>query len=148
MPKYPARIEGRHGDYVLRFRDVPEAITGAATVEEAQALAVDCLVSAMDFYFADRKPVPAPSAPQTGDLLVSLPLSIAAKTLLLNRMLETRTTAAELARRLGTTPQSVNRLVNLHHATKIDALAAAVEALGAELQVGLATVRERRERAG
>lgn len=137
MSKYPARIEGTPGDYVLTFRDIPEAITGGATVEEVKALAVDCLVSAMDFYIEDRKPVPAPSQAQPDDLLVALPVSIAAKTLLLNRMLETRTTAADLARKLGTTPQSVNRLMNLHHTTKIDTLADAIHALGAELEVGI-----------
>lgn len=139
MPmKYPARIEGKPGDYVMTFADIPEAITGGSTLEEVNANAVDCLVTAMDFYFEDRKAVPAPTAPEAGDVLVELPASVSAKTLLLNRMLETRTTPAELARRMGTTPQSVNRLVNLHHATKIDTLADAVRALGANLEIRIA----------
>jgi len=92
----------------------------------------------MDFYFEDRKAVPAPTAPKAGEVLVELPASVSAKTLLLNRMLETRTTPAELARRMGTTPQTVNRLVNLHHATKIDTLAEAVRALGANLEIRIA----------
>ncbi|MBO9741455.1 MULTISPECIES: type II toxin-antitoxin system HicB family antitoxin [Xanthomonas] len=135
--KFPARIEGTQGDFVLTFRDIPEAITGGATVEEVQALALDCLVTAMDFYFDDRRLVPAPSTPVEDEFLVSLPVSIATKALLLNRMIETKTTPAELARRLGTTPQTVNRLVNLHHTTKIDTLADAIQALGADLEVGI-----------
>lgn len=136
--KYPARVEGKPGDYVMTFRDIPEAITGGSTLDEVRANAVDCLVTAMDFYFEDRKAVPAPSAPKAGEFLVELPASVSAKTLLLNRMLETRTTPAELARRMGTTPQTVNRLVNLHHATKIDTLAEAVRALGADLEIRIA----------
>ncbi len=139
MPmKYPARIEGKSGDYVMTFRDIPEAITGGSTLDEVRANDVDCLVTAMDFYFEDRKAVPAPTAPKAGEVLVELPASVSAKTLLLNRMLETRTTPAELARRMGTTPQTVNRLVNLHHATKIDTLAEAVRALGASLEIRIA----------
>ena len=136
--KYPARVEGEPGDYVMTFRDIPEAITGGSTLDEVRANAVDCLVTAMDFYFEDRKAVPAPTAPKAGDVLVELPASVSAKTLLLNRMLETRTTPAELARRMGTTPQTVNRLVNLHHATNIDTLAEAVRALGANLEIRIA----------
>lgn len=138
--KFAARIDGSPGDYVLTFRDVPEAITGGATLEEVRANALDCLVTAMDFYFEDRKAVPRPSPAQQGEFLVALPASIATKTLLLNRMLETRTSPAELARKLGTTPQSVNRLVNLHHATKIDTLADAINALGADLEIGISSL--------
>jgi len=139
--KYAAHIAGRQGDYVLTFRDIPEAVTGAATLDEVRSLALDCLVTAMDFYFDDGRQVPAPSKPKKGEFLVALPPSIATKALLLNRMLQSRVTPAELARRLNTTPQSVNRLVNFRHATKIDTLAEAFEALGAELEVGLVAVR-------
>jgi antitoxin HicB len=66
---------------------------------------------------------------------VELPPSIAAKVLLLNTMLEQRVTAAELARRLHTSPQSVNRLVNLAHATKIDTVAVALKALGRHMEL-------------
>ncbi|HVJ38258.1 MAG TPA: type II toxin-antitoxin system HicB family antitoxin [Stenotrophomonas sp.] len=138
--KYPARIEGKQGDFVLSFRDIPEAVTGAATLEDARDLALDCLVTAMDFYFDDRRQVPPPSKPKKGEFLVALPPSIATKALLLNRMLESKVTPAELARRLNTTPQSVNRLVDLRHTTKIDTLAEALRALGAELEVGLVAV--------
>ena len=138
--KYPARIEGKHGDFVLTFRDVPEAVTGAATPEDARDLALDCLVTAMDFYFDERRQVPPPSKPKKGEWLVALPPSISTKALLLNRMLEAKVTPAELARRLNTTPQSVNRLVDLRHTTKIDTLAEALQALGAELEVGLVAV--------
>ena len=136
--KYAARIEGDTGDFVLRFRDIPEAISGGATMQEARDLALDCLVTAMDFYFDDRRQVPPPSKARRGEFEVALPPSVAAKVLLLNRMLQERVTPAELARRLDTTPQSVNRLVDLRHATKIDTLAEALRALGAELEVSLA----------
>jgi antitoxin HicB len=41
----------------------------------------------------------------------------------------------ELARRLKTTPQEVNRLTNVQHTPRIDAIAAALKALGKRLDI-------------
>jgi antitoxin HicB len=40
---------------------------------------------------------------------------------------------AELARRLNTTPQEVNRLTNVQHTSRIDGITAALKALGKRL---------------
>ena len=66
---------------------------------------------------------------------VELPLSLSAKVLLLNEMIRQSVRPAELARRLGTTPQAVNRLTNLRHASKIDGIAGAMKALGKTLEI-------------
>jgi antitoxin HicB len=58
--------------------------------------------------------------------------------LLLNEMIEQRVRPSDLAKRLGTTPQEVNRLVDLHHTTKIDRIAEAPGTLGKYLDVRLA----------
>jgi antitoxin HicB len=42
---------------------------------------------------------------------------------------------AELARRLGTRPQDVNRLTNLRHTTRIDSIAAALQAMGKQMDI-------------
>lgn len=136
MLEYPARFEqAKEGGYVVTFRDIPEAITQGDTLEEARAMAADALLAAMDFYFEDRRPVPSPSRRKTDEELVALPASATAKVLLLNEMIRQDVHAAELARRLGTSPQSVNRLVNLHHATKIDTIGEALRALGRKLEL-------------
>lgn len=137
MLRYPALFE-RDGDgYCVSFRDIPEALTSGATMDEAREMAADALLTAMDFYFEDKRPVPVPSKAKKGEELVALPASVSAKVLLLNEMIAQKVTAAELARRLGTSPQVVNRVVDIHHATKIDTIAEAVEALGKHLEVGL-----------
>jgi antitoxin HicB len=69
--------------------------------------------------------------------LVALPASVSAKILLLNTMLGQKVTPAELARRLGTSPQVVNRIVDIEHATKIDTIAEALEALGKHLELAV-----------
>ncbi|MEO8461560.1 MAG: type II toxin-antitoxin system HicB family antitoxin [Dokdonella sp.] len=137
MHIYPARIVKDDGGYIARFRDVPEAVTGATTREETIDLARDALVTAMDFYFEDRRQVPPPSAAQRGEIGIELPPSVSAKVLLLNAMIAARITPAELARRLGTSPQVVTRLVDIQHPTKIDAVATALAAIGSRLTLNV-----------
>jgi antitoxin HicB len=134
--RYPARLKAQEeGGYVVTFPDIPEAITQGEDIEDALTHAADALESALDFYFENRRPVPLPSKPKRGQRLVELPVSVAAKVLLLNEMLRQKIKPAELARRLGTTPQEVNRLTNLRHATKIDRVDSALRALGKRLIV-------------
>lgn len=137
--QYPARFaRAKEGGFVVTFRDIPEAITQGDSFDEAMAMAGDVLVSAMDFYFEDRRAVPVPSAPKRGERLVELPPSVAAKVMLLNELIAAGLSNAELARRMGTRPQEVQRIVNLNHATKIDTIAAALAALGKKLDLRLA----------
>lgn len=135
---YPATFQpDPDGGFVVTFRDIPEAITQGDTDAEARDMAADALLTAMDFYFEDNRPVPWPSAVQNGESLVALPASAWAKVLLLNEMLAQHVGPSELARRLGTTKQQATRLTDLHHATKIDALAGALTALGRSLELGV-----------
>ncbi|QTP13974.1 type II toxin-antitoxin system HicB family antitoxin [Serratia symbiotica] len=131
--RYPVKFEHDETGWCVSFPDIPEALTGGDTREEAIEMAQDALVTAFDFYFEDRRPVPMPSA--NGEEFIDVPASVAAKVLLLNAMITTGTTPAQLARRLGTRPQEVNRIVTLNHATKIDTIEAALKALGKRLEI-------------
>lgn len=135
MLMYPARITTDGRGFFVRFPDIPEALAGRDSREDALAEARDALETAMEFYFEDARTVPMPSAPKRGQ--VELPSSVAAKVLLLNSMIEEGVSAAELARRLGTTPQTVNRIVMLRHPTKIDTIAEALRALGRRLTLSV-----------
>lgn len=137
--QYPAKFEeAEEGGYVVTFRDIPEAVTQGDTEAEAMEMAEDVLISSMDFYIDDRRPVPAPSKQLKGERLVELPLSVATKVLLLNEMIKSGVSNAELARRLHTRPQDVQRIVTLKHSTKIDTLDAALRALGKHLKISVA----------
>jgi antitoxin HicB len=137
MLAYPVKLtaDKESGGFVVTFPDIPEAITQGETAEEALKMAQEALETALDFYFDDRRAVPAPSKPKRGQRLVTLPVSIEAKVLLLNEMIRQRVRPAELARRLRTTPQAVNRLVNIRYVSKIDGIAGAMAALGKSLEV-------------
>ncbi len=120
------------------FRDIPEALTQGNTREQAIEMAADALLTAMEFYFEDHRAVPMPSDPKRGEVGVALPPSVAAKVLLLNTMIEQQVTPATLARRLGTRPQTVTRIVDLKHATKIDTISNALDKLGRRLVLAVA----------
>ena len=135
MPGYPAIIRRTKGGFVVGFRDIPEALTAGATRAAALDMAADALATAMEFYFEDRRPVPRPSKPRRGEVPVDLPASVAVKVLLLNEMLASGVTPAKLARALDASPQTVTRIVDLRHATKIDTLADAFRAIGKRLAI-------------
>jgi antitoxin HicB len=137
MLAYPVTLtpDKEIGGFVVSFQDIPEAITQGEDLEESLQMAKDALETALDFYFEDNRPVPMPSPAKRGQHLVELPASVSAKVLLLNEMIGQQVRPAELARRLKTTPQEVNRLTDLHHTTKIDRIAAALKALGKTLEM-------------
>lgn len=135
MLTYPTTLAPDGDGYLVQFIDIPEALTQGRTRERALDMAADALRTAMDFYFEDGRRVPMPSRVKRGQVGVELPPSVGAKVLLLNTMLEQGVTAAELARRLHTSPQSVNRLVNLDHASKIDTVASALKVLGRRMEL-------------
>lgn len=115
------------------FPDIPEALTGGDTREEALAMAQDALVTAFDFYFEDRREIPPPSG--LGEAFVEVPASVAAKVLLLNAVVQSGVSNAELARMIDTRPQEVTRILDLHHSTKIDTIQKALAALGKSLEL-------------
>ncbi len=78
-----------------------------------------------------------PSCQKRGQYAVELPASLSAKVLLLNVMVTQKVRPAELARRLKTTPQEINRLTNLRHTTRIDGIDFALRAMGHHLEISL-----------
>jgi antitoxin HicB len=135
MHGYPVNLR-KDGKYILvTFPDIPEAITQGDNRAQALEMAKEALETAMDFYFDDHRPVPLPSRSKRGQPVVELAPSVAAKVLLLNEMLRQKVRPIELARRLGSTKQEVNRLTNLHHPTKIDRIDSALRALGKRLVI-------------
>jgi antitoxin HicB len=133
--RYPFDLKRDGKFFIVTFPDIPEAITQGRGLDEARKAAADALESALDFYFDDSREVPLPSRVKSGGEFVELAASLSAKVLLLNEMVRQKVRPAELARRLRTRPQDVNRLIDLHHTSKIDGIAAAMKALGKTLEI-------------
>jgi antitoxin HicB len=139
MLAYPIKTKAdTNGTWLVTFPDIPEAATAVRKLARLQEDALEALESALEFYFEDGRSVPMPSVAKRGQQTVMLPASFSAKVLLLNEMLAQGVRPADLARRLGTTPQAVNRLTNLRHATKLDGVVAAFAALGKRLELRVA----------
>ena len=136
--RYLVEVRKDGNGYMASFPDIPEALTVGDTYEEALVMARDALITAMDFYFEDRREVPLPRKIAKGKDAIELPASLCAKVLLLNEMVRQKVRPADLARRLHTSAQEVNRMTDLHHTTKVDSLQAALGALGKRLEMALA----------
>ena len=135
---YPASVkQSEHGDWVVSFRDIPEALTGESTFEKALALAPDCLVAALGFYTGPRHPrcMPEPSAPITVEHPIELPPLVAAKLAVHQAMREQGLTNTALAERLGVTEAIVRRLLDLDHRSHIGQVEKALAVLGKRLVV-------------
>jgi antitoxin HicB len=135
MLAYPVELIPDGKFLMVTFPDIPEANSQGDSAREALEMAKDALESAIDWYIEEGKPIPAPSKPKRGQCVVELPASYAAKILLLNEMVLQKVRPSELARRMKVTPQEVNRLLNVRHATKIDSIASALKALGKTLEI-------------
>jgi antitoxin HicB len=135
MLAYPVELTPDGKFLMVTFPDIPEANSQGDSVEDALKMAADALETALDFYFDAGRPVPAPSKPKRGQHMVELRASVAAKVLLLNEMLRQKVRPVELARRLQTTPQEVNRLTNIRHTSRIDGIAGALKALGKTMEI-------------
>lgn len=133
--KYPVNIEPDEEFFLVTFPDIPEAITQGDSIEDAMRHGADVLESALDYYLESGRPIPAPSKPKRGQRLIELPASLSAKVLLVNEMVAQKVRPAELARRLKVTPQEITRLIDVHHATKIDGIAVALKALGKTMEI-------------
>lgn len=136
---YPAIIQpDEEGFYLVTFPDIPEAGTDGATRDEALAGAQDALLAALGGYVALRRTIPPPSPVRSGQVAIELPPLVAAKLALYQAMRARHTSNIVLARQLGVSVATVQRLLNLDHRSHIDQVAAALQVFGQKLVVGLA----------
>jgi antitoxin HicB len=139
MFDYPVVLEAQpEGGFVVTFPDVPEAITQGEDKEEALLYAVEALETALSFYVDARKPLPVASKAKRGQHTVRPSALEGAKLGVYQAMTEQGIKKAELARRLGWHMPQVDRLFDLHHASRLDQIEAAARALGRQLEVRIA----------
>jgi len=132
---YPAQLEAEEdGGYVVTFPDFGIGVTEGDTREEALAKAADLLETMVANYMAEGWDLPAPS-PVAGRPLVRLAPLVAAKAEVYWAMRAQGISKAELARRIGVSPQQAQRLFDIHHASRLDQIESALAALGRRLIV-------------
>lgn len=134
--EYPAHLEPQeNGIFLVRFRDVPEALTEGAGEAEALSEAVDALVAALGGYVEMDRPVPLPSMARSDERMVVLPALTAAKLALYVAMKDTGLSRLEFSRRMKVSENTVRRLLDLDHRSHIEGIEHALSMLGRRLVI-------------
>jgi antitoxin HicB len=121
--------------YLVTAPDFPEVTTFGKTVDDARSHGRDAIEEAIGARMAERTPIPAPS---TGRYQVALPTQAVAKILLYRAMQSKSMSKNELARRLHWHRPQVDRLLNLRHGTRLDAIEQAFGALDLDIKLKVA----------
>ena len=138
MLYYPVTLTPDSNDtFLVGFPDFPEVNSVGDDLSDALTNASDALITALNMYFQDRRPVPLPSEPEAGQHLVALPALETAKVLVWNEMFEQQMRKADLARILAVHTPQIDRLFDLTHSSKIEFVEQAAKALGKSLSVSL-----------
>jgi antitoxin HicB len=117
---YPASFlpEKDGSGFHVRFRDLPEALTGAASLDQAKLDAEDCLAEAIAGRIDRGDSIPQPSKARSGESPIGVPLYLAPKLALYLAMRERGMRNTELAARLAVSETVIRRMLNPRHHTK------------------------------
>jgi antitoxin HicB len=133
---YPAQFtQDEGGSLMVRFRDVPEAITSGHDLADAIEQAADSLQEALAGRLIRREAMPRPSKVRRGERRIPVAMYLAPKLALFGAMERAGINNSELARRLGVSEVVVRRMLNPKHETKAGRIEAALRALGKEAVV-------------
>ncbi|WP_419945394.1 type II toxin-antitoxin system HicB family antitoxin [Candidatus Poriferisodalis sp.] len=119
--------------YLAVFPDVHAAHTGGWSVQEVNDNLRDCLETALSFCIDSNEPLPEPSEPEPGQLLVAVSPPVAAQFALHDAMLAANVTAAEMARRIGMRPSHARRITDIFKPAKPDQIERALAAVGLQM---------------
>lgn len=133
---YPITItKDETGMYNVLCPSVPECITQGETKEECVTMALDALMT-LASAIGEFGWVFPPSNGVAADAVVDIPPVLALKIMLRNEMVLKKVKSAELARRLGVSPQSLSQTLSMtRKATSFGALLCCFTALGSPLAV-------------
>jgi len=133
---YPADIEKQSdGSLLVRFPDVPEALTDGHSMDEALYEARDALTAALAGYVHAHRDIPKPSTLRPGQEAVHLSLLIASKLTLVESMRRNHINNVELARRMGVTENAIRRLIDPDHRSHIGQVERALDLLHVSMEV-------------
>ncbi|HDL8052677.1 TPA: hypothetical protein U5E31_001962 [Yersinia enterocolitica] len=139
MHHYPASYthDEASGEYHIHYRDFPELGSVTYSVDDIELEAQDGIKNGIAAQIEEQRPVPAPSALQSGDIAIHVPILVRLKAELHNAMLTTQTRKADMARKLGLNAAQMDRLLDVYYASKVEALEQALYLLGFEADVAV-----------
>jgi len=132
---YPIKLtKQKEGGYLVRFPDLPEAITQGENRDDALMEAVDCLEEAIAHRISRKLEIPAPSQRKRCKY-VALSATFSAKVALYLAMKEQKLSNISLANKLHCDEKEVRRLLDPHYNSKLPRIEEALFLLGKRLQV-------------
>ncbi len=140
---YPCNIEldeeelketGREA-YGVTFPDLPEAISGGWSWEEAVEMAEDVLWLCISGYCTQRGYIPTPSPPSNGQVMIPVPPLAAAKLAINAAMKEQGISKKALAEKLGFTEEATRRLLDPLYRTHLSQVERALKVVGRSLVI-------------
>ena len=123
-----------NGTILVTVPDLPEAVTFGKDREDALARAVDAIETALMGAMAAREDILAPKSVDGADY-VALPALASAKVALYQAMRAEGVGKATLAKRLDVALPQIDRLLDLRHSSRLDAIERAFAALGREMEI-------------
>jgi len=129
MFKYPVELIEDNGTILVKFPDIPEAITFGQNMEEAMSQATDALETALMTYIEKRWPLPKQSTLNDRPGVSPTPLACL-KLALYQGMIEKNLKKADMARLLSCHMPQIDRLLDLNHESRLDQLEKALAAIG------------------
>ena len=123
------------GTYEISYCDFPEIQGATFNKENIELEAEETLTAAIAELIASRLPIPLPSSDAKNAFIVYLPILSCLKIALSNAIIETNTRKSDLARKLNINAQQIERLLDIHYASKIEALEQALYLLGYDIAV-------------
>jgi antitoxin HicB len=131
--RYAVNLQKDDDTILVTVPDLPEAITFGEDREDGLARAADAIETAIIGYMSDREDIPAPKA-RAKDY-VTLPTLSALKIELYRAMRAEGLGKAALAKRLGVALPQIDRLLDLRHASRLDAMERAFAAIGRTMDI-------------
>jgi antitoxin HicB len=125
-----------NGTILVTCPDLPEVTTFGEGEEDARQRAADAIEEALAARIAHRQDIPAPS-PARARPVASLSALTVAKVSLYLAARAQGITKADLGRRLGWHGPQVDRLLDVHHSSKIEAIDQALRTMGKRLEVSV-----------
>ena len=134
---YPAVLAPGEGAVLVRFPDLPEALTEGRDHADALRQAADCLEEAIADRIARGESISQPSRQGRGRHAVAVPAQMAVKAALTLAVREAGITKSELARRLGCDVREARRLLDPRYPSKLPRIAKALARLDKRLAISL-----------
>ncbi|MBQ0439347.1 hypothetical protein [Providencia rettgeri] len=137
MFTYQATVEfvEEEGAYEISFADFPDLQGVSYCREDVELEAQEILLVTFAEYIEGKKRIPTPTQPTENAFTVYLPITCCLKIALHNAMLDSKIQRLDIARRLNINAQQIERLLDIHYASKLDILEQALYLLGYEASV-------------